>query len=44
MPIDVQEKFLKTLPGMENAIVTKWGYAIEYDAIDPLELKYFFRK
>ena len=38
MPIDIQERFLKTLPGMENAIVTKWGYAIEYDAIDPLEL------
>ncbi len=39
MPIDVQAQLIKTLPGMKNAIVTKWGYAIEYDAIDPLELK-----
>lgn len=39
MPIEVQAEMIKTLPGMQNAIVTKWGYAIEYDAIDPLELK-----
>ncbi|NQZ65781.1 MAG: tRNA uridine-5-carboxymethylaminomethyl(34) synthesis enzyme MnmG [Mycoplasmatales bacterium] len=39
MPIDVQEKMLRTLPGMENAKVTKWAYAIEYDAIDPTDLK-----
>lgn len=39
MPIEVQEKMLKTLPGMENARVQKWAYAIEYDALDPLQLK-----
>ena len=39
MPIDVQEKMVKLLPGMQNAKITKWGYAIEYDAIDALELK-----
>ena len=39
MPVEIQARFLKTLPGLENAIVTKWGYAIEYDAIDPQELK-----
>lgn len=40
MPIDVQEKMLKTLPGMKKAKVTKWAYAIEYDAIDPTQLKH----
>ncbi|MCR8613357.1 MAG: tRNA uridine-5-carboxymethylaminomethyl(34) synthesis enzyme MnmG [Mycoplasma sp.] len=39
MPIDVQQEMLKTLPGMENAKVKKWAYAIEYDSVDPLELK-----
>ena len=39
MPADVQEKMLKTLPGMKNAKVSLWGYAIEYDAISPLEIK-----
>ncbi len=39
MPIDVQEKMLKTIPGMKNAEVTKWAYAIEYDAINSTQLK-----
>lgn len=39
MPIDIQEKMLKTLPGMKNAKVNVWAYAIEYDAIDPTQLK-----
>ena len=39
MPIDVQEKIVKTLPGLENAVIAKYAYAIEYDAINPLELK-----
>ena len=39
MPRDVQEKMLKTLPGMENAEIVKWAYAIEYDAIDPKQIK-----
>ncbi|ARU90873.1 tRNA uridine 5-carboxymethylaminomethyl modification protein GidA [Spiroplasma clarkii] len=38
MPIDVQEKMLKSLPGFENVIVDKWAYAIEYDCIDPQQL------
>lgn len=38
MPMDVQEKMLKTLPGFENVKVLKWAYAIEYDALDPLQL------
>ena len=40
MPIYVQEKLLKTLPGMKDAKVLKWAYAIEYDAIDPKQLKH----
>jgi len=39
MPRDVQELMVHSLPGLENAIITKYAYAIEYDAIDPLEIK-----
>ncbi|QGS52443.1 tRNA uridine-5-carboxymethylaminomethyl(34) synthesis enzyme MnmG [Spiroplasma tabanidicola] len=39
MPIEVQEKMLKSLPGFENVVVDKWAYAIEYDCIDPQQLK-----
>lgn len=39
MPIDVQDKLIRTIPGLKNAKVAKWGYAIEYDALNPLELK-----
>ncbi|AVP49595.1 tRNA uridine-5-carboxymethylaminomethyl(34) synthesis enzyme MnmG [Williamsoniiplasma luminosum] len=39
MPIDVQEKMLKSLPGFENMRVKHWSYAIEYDCIDPMQLK-----
>ena len=34
MPYDVQEEMLKTIPGLENAVISKYAYAIEYDAID----------
>ncbi len=34
MPYDIQEKMLKTIPGLENAVIVKYAYAIEYDAID----------
>lgn len=39
MPHDIQEKLLKTMDGLHNVVITKYGYAIEYDAIDPLQLK-----
>ena len=39
MPHDVQEKMVHSLPGFENCTITKYAYAIEYDAINPLELK-----
>ncbi len=38
MPHDVQEKMVKSLPGLENANIVKYAYAIEYDAIDAREL------
>jgi len=39
MPHDVQEEMVHSLPGLENAIINKYAYAIEYDAIDSLQLK-----
>ena len=39
MPEDFQEKMVHSLPGMKNAKILKYAYAIEYDAIDPLQLK-----
>ncbi len=39
MPIDVQEKMVHSLEGLENAKILKYAYAIEYDAINPLQLK-----
>ena len=39
MPEDVQEEMVHSLPGLENAIIKKYAYAIEYDAINPLQLK-----
>ena len=39
MPHDVQELMVHSLPGFENCTITKYAYAIEYDAINPLELK-----
>ena len=38
MPKELQEEMIKTIPGLENAEITKYAYAIEYDAIDARQL------
>ena len=39
MPEDIQELMVHSLKGLENAVISKYAYAIEYDAIDPLQIK-----
>ena len=39
LPEDVQLEFYHTIPGLENIVITRHAYAIEYDCIDPLDLK-----
>lgn len=38
LPIDVQDAFLRTIKGLESVVVKRYGYAIEYDFVDPREL------
>ena len=38
LPVDVQQAFLQTMPGLENVTIKKPGYAIEYDYVPPMQL------
>lgn len=40
LPTDVQEAMIHSIKGLENARIIRYGYAIEYDYIDPTELKH----
>jgi tRNA uridine 5-carboxymethylaminomethyl modification enzyme len=39
LPPEVQDQFLRTMPGLENVRIIQHGYAIEYDYVDPRELR-----
>jgi tRNA uridine 5-carboxymethylaminomethyl modification enzyme len=39
LPRDVQDAFMRTIRGLENVVVKRYGYAIEYDYVDPRELR-----
>ncbi|RMG45567.1 MAG: tRNA uridine-5-carboxymethylaminomethyl(34) synthesis enzyme MnmG, partial [Candidatus Dadabacteria bacterium] len=39
LPVDVQEEFIKKIRGLEKAVILKAGYAVEYDFVDPRNLK-----
>ncbi len=38
LPVEVQDAFLRTMPGLANVVIKRPGYAIEYDYVDPREL------
>ena len=40
LPEKIQDEFIRTIPGLENVKIEKYGYAIEYDYIDPRELNH----
>lgn len=42
LPHDVQSAFLRTIPALRGARITRFGYAVEYDAIEPTELTPWF--
>ena len=39
MPEDVQEAFIHSIPGLQNAVIVRPGYAVEYDYLDPIQLR-----
>ncbi|MGE4232144.1 MAG: tRNA uridine-5-carboxymethylaminomethyl(34) synthesis enzyme MnmG [Bacteriovoracia bacterium] len=39
LPLDVQLRFLRTIPGLERVEISRPGYAVEYDCVEPVQLK-----
>ena len=39
LPLSIQQRFLRTIPGLENVEISRPGYAVEYDCIEPNQLK-----
>ena len=39
LPLETQIKFLRTIPGLENVEIMRPGYAVEYDAANPIQIK-----
>lgn len=39
LPEDVQDQFLRTIPGLENVKVVRYGYAVEYDYFEPTQIE-----
>ena len=40
LPVEVQQMFLETIPGLENVKILKAGYAVEYDFIEPTQIRH----
>ena len=40
LPVDVQVDMIRSVEGLENAVITRFGYAIEYDFVQPTELRH----
>jgi len=39
LPVDVQDAFIRTIPGLEDVRILRWGYAVEYDYCSPTQLE-----
>lgn len=39
LPVEIQDQYIRAIPGLENVQILEWGYAIEYDYCDPRDLK-----
>ena len=42
LPVDVQEQFVRTIPGLEQVKISRPGYAVEYEFVDPRKLNQTF--